>query len=156
MAAIVVEDGTLVSGANSYISEAELTTYATDRGVTISGTNNILLIQAMDYLESKNFKGDKYTSTQSLVFPRIGLDIDGFSVSTTTIPQLLKDALAEIAIGIDGGVNPLSNLERETIREKVDVIEVEYSKTAFAKTMLTAAETKLNKLLKPLGLSHRI
>ena len=45
MASIIVEDGSLVTGANSYISEADLTTYATDRGIVITGTNSILIIK---------------------------------------------------------------------------------------------------------------
>lgn len=148
MATIVVEDGTIVTGANSYLSEADLTTYATDRGITLSGTTAVLLIQAMDYIESQPFKGTKSTSGQSLQWPRYGVWVDSYYVESTTIPQLLKDALAEIAIGIYGGNNPLANEDRETIREKVGDIEVEYSPGARAKTYLAAAETKLKKLLR--------
>ena len=37
MATIVVEDGTGTNAAaNSYVSEADLTTYAADRGVTLT------------------------------------------------------------------------------------------------------------------------
>lgn len=148
MAVIIVEDGTGIANANSYISEAGLSTYATDRGVTLSGTSAILLIQAMDYIESQDFIGDKYEASQALVWPRHGIVIDGYDIAETTIPQLLIDALCEVAIGIDGGVNPLANLSRETVKEKVDVIEVEYSPKAFAQTILQAAETKLKKLVK--------
>ena len=53
MATIVVETGAGLTNSNSYVSESDLATYAADRGVTISGTAAVLLIQAMDYLESK-------------------------------------------------------------------------------------------------------
>ena len=53
----------------------------------------------------------------------------------------------EICIGIDGGENPLANQARETIKEKVGELEVEYSRSARANTYLTAAETKLQKLV---------
>jgi len=148
MATIVVETGTGSATANSYVSEADCTTYATDRGITITGTVADLLIQAMDYIESKNFIGDKLTEAQALQWPRYGVYIDRFYVDSDTIPQLLIDALCEVAISIDGGTNPLSTLGRETIREKVDVIEVEYSKSASSSSYLTAAETKLDKLVK--------
>ena len=116
MAVIVVEDGTGLSTSNSYVSEADCITYATDRGLTLpSGTVDDLLIQAMDYVESKTFIGDKYTQAQALQWPRLSVSIDGFSISETTIPQLLIDALCEVVIGINGGTNPLANQSRETV-----------------------------------------
>ena len=147
MATIVVEDGTGKTNSNSYISAADLDTYATDRGVTIAGTKEILLIQAMDYIEAQNFKGVKGTDAQALQWPRYGVSIDGYPVGSDEIPQLLIDALAEVAIGIDGGTNPLANEGRTTKKEKVDVIEVEYMDGGLTTTWLTAAETKLEKLI---------
>ena len=38
MATIVVETGSGSTAANSYASEAELATYASDRGLTVTGT----------------------------------------------------------------------------------------------------------------------
>ena len=146
-ATIVVEDGTGKANSNSYISAADLTTYATDRGVTIAGTSEDLIIQAMDYIEQQPFKGVKGTDAQALQWPRYNVVIDNYYVSTSTIPQLLIDALAEVAIGIDGGNNPLANEDRATKKEKVDVIEVEYMDGARNKTYLAAAEAKLSKLL---------
>jgi hypothetical protein len=148
MATIVVEDGTGLTTSNSYISEADFSTYATDRGVTVSGTSAVLLIQAMDYIEEQPFKGSKGSSTQALQWPRVGVAIDGYDVDSDEIPTILKDALCEIAIGIDGGNNPLSNEERATKREKVDVIEVEYMDGARNSVYLAAAEAKLSRLLK--------
>ena len=54
----------------------------------------------------------------------------------------------ELAIAIDGGVNPLANQGRETIKEKVGDLEVEYSTSARPDTYLTAAETKVAKLVR--------
>lgn len=147
MATIVVETGTSSETANSYVSEADLATYAADRGVTLTGTPAVLIIQAMDYLESKNFIGTKSDIDQALQWPRYGAEIDNYYVDSDVIPKLLKEAEMEICIAIDGGVNPLANQGRETVREKVDGIEVEYSSSARPDTYLTAAETKLKKLV---------
>jgi len=147
MATIVVETGSGSSTANSYISEAELATYALDRGVTLTGTSAVLIIQAMDYLESKMFIGTKSTDPQNLQWPRTGVEVDNFYINSTTIPRLLKEAEMELCIALDGGVNPLANQGRETVKEKVGELEVEYSPSARAVTYLTAAETKLQKLL---------
>ncbi len=54
--AIVVEDGTQVAGANSYVSESDLTTYASDRGVALSETESVLIIKAMDYLNTLRYQ----------------------------------------------------------------------------------------------------
>ena len=147
MATIVVETGTSSETANSYVSEADLATYAADRGVTLTGTPAVLIIQAMDYLESKNFIGTKSDIDQALQWPRYGAEIDNYYVDSDVTPKLLKEAEMEICIAIDGGVNPLANQGRETVREKVDGIEVEYSSSARPDTYLTAAETKLQKLV---------
>ncbi len=153
MATITKETGTGSTSSTSYVSEADFTAYNTERNVTLSatkGTSSEVLILAMDYLEQKDFIGNKGSSTQALQWPRTGVFLDGYSVASDSIPLLLQEAQMEIAISIDAGTNPMANLSRETVREKVDVIEVEYSKSAFARTWLTAAESKLSKLIKPI------
>ena len=156
MATIVVETGTGSATSNSYLSESDLTTYATDRGLTITGTNAVLLIQAMDYIESKDFIGCKLSETQKTMWPRSGAFMDGYYIDSDSIPQLLKDALAEVCISIDGGVNPLANVPRETRSEKVGDIAVEYSPSSHATEYLQAAETKLCKLVNALGRTYRV
>jgi len=148
VATIVQETGAGLSNSNSYITEAELTTYATDRGITISGTNAVLIIQAMDYIEQQNFQGDKYTEAQALQWPRSSVVVDNYHIDVDAIPELLKDAQAEVCLGIDAGDNPLASVSRETRREKVGGIEVEYATAASAQTYLKAAAYKLKKLLK--------
>lgn len=152
MATIVVEDGTGKTDSNSYINEAGLTTYATDRGITLTAADDAakaaLLIRAMDYIEQQPFKGTKNTEAQALQWPRSGVYIDSYYVDSDEIPQLLIDALCEVAIANDGGTDVLANEERATKREKVDVIEVEYMDGARNTVYVKAAETKLSKLLK--------
>jgi len=148
MAVIIVETGAGLTNSNSYISEADFETYASDRGITLTNDSNVLLIQAMDYIEQQPFKGYKGTDEQALQWPRGNVSIDGYYVDTDEIPQLLKDALCEQAIGVDGGNNPLSVEERATKMEKVGDIEVEYMDGARNSTYLKAAESKLSKLLK--------
>ena len=147
MATIVVEDGTIVAGANSYVSAADLSTYATDRGITIAGTAAVLLIQAMDYIEQLPFQGMKYTSGQALQWPRGGVYIDGYYVDTETIPQLLIDAVCEVALAIDADNNPLDVIERQVASESVGPISVTYVTGAYDQTYLTAVQNKLSKLL---------
>lgn len=128
--ALVIEDGTQVLGANSYVTGTELATYGTARGITFTGDKEVLLTEAMTYLESLNYKGDKLTKAQPLQFPRTSLMIDGFYIDIDEIPQLLKDLQCEVAIAIGDGESPLITVGRAVKREKVDVIEVEYMDSA--------------------------
>ena len=146
MATIVVETGSGSSTSNSYVSAAELATYAADRGITVTGTANLLLIRAMDYIESKNFVGTKGSKGQALMWPRTGVMLNSYYFASDAIPQLLKDAQIETAIAIGDGVDPLNNQARQTIKEKVGSLEVEYAQQARAITFLTAVDVKLSKI----------
>ena len=145
--AIIVETGAIVADSNSYVTEAELTTYAADRGVTITGATDELLIRANDYLETLNFKGNRYTKEQSIQWPRSGVWIDGFSVDVDEIPEDLKTAQLALAIEIDSGNDPLAPVERATKKEKVDVIEVEYMDGTRDSTYAPSYQRYINKLI---------
>lgn len=157
MATITKETGTGSASSTSYVSEADLTAYIAERGITLVNTitDSELLIKAMDYLESQRFIGDKGSKAQALQWPRWGASLDGYYIDTDEIPLLLQEAQMEIAISIDGGVDPMATEARETIKEKVGPIEVEYSTSARAKEYLTAAETKLMKLTQSSARAYR-
>lgn len=125
--AIIVEDGTIVTGANSYVTTTELATYGTARGTTFTGDTEQLLHRAMDYLESQSFVGTKSTSDQPLQWPRSGVSIDGYEVTSSTIPTELKNAQLATAIAIGKGYDPLAVVERAPIRQKAGDLEVEYA-----------------------------
>ena len=146
--AIVVEDGSIVSGANSYVTEAELTTYATDRGITITGDTSVLLIKAMDWLEAQEFVGYKYTEDQPLQWPRFNYIIDGYYKDSDYIPPELKNGLMALAVNIDSGIDPLASTQRTTKREKVDVLEVEYADNSVSEPISRTHLVALRKLLR--------
>jgi len=154
MAAVIVEDGTGLTNSDSYVTVAELIAYAGNRGVTLTGVAEVALHLAMDALEGREYIGDKEDEFQSLLWPRDNIFIDGFYVPPSAIPKLLKEAQMEFAISIDAGDNPMANEGRETVREKIDVLEFEYSSSARNSTYFKAAESKLRKLLKPLSVTR--
>ena len=146
---------TITVGTNSYVTEAELTSYAADRGITISGDTAVLLIKAMDFLETREYKGEPVAYDQALSFPRVFcgayLDhlqnynyYDDLCKYDNTVPQKIKDAQCEAAIILDGGDDVQPTIDRTVKREKIDVLEVEYSDNALASKQYT----KLNDLLK--------
>lgn len=147
MATIIVEDGSIVPNANSYVSEADLTTYATDRGITLTAATDVLIINAMDYIESLDFIGYQLTEDQPLSWPRGNARKDDiYWYDTDEIPQDLIDGLCETCIAIDQGNDPSSLVERATKREKVGDLEVEYMDSASS----TPINRKINNKLKDL------
>ena len=153
---------TITVGTNSYVTEEELATYAEDRGITISGTPSVLLIKAMDYLESRVYKGYKTDSTQSLQFPRVLCNTTYSNVypnvyplnyynyatceySSTEVPDDIKKAQMVAAILIDGGNDLQPTITKAVKREKVDVLEVEYKDNSNESN----SYTQLNNLLRP-------
>lgn len=129
----------------SYSTEAELTAYATARGVTLVEDLTVLLTKAHDFIESKSYKGSRYSSQQLTMWPRSDVYVDGVLIPSDVVPQGIKNAEMQTAIEIDTGFDPLSNVERSIKRERVDVIEVEYMESSSDTTRLT----KVMALLRP-------
>lgn len=150
---IVVEDGTKVAGANSYVTEAELVAYATARGVTLTGDTEELLIKAMDYVESLEYVGVKLLYTQPLQWPRADVVLDGWYQDIDTIPSELKNGLMQVAISIDNGEDPLQDIPRRQSSVSVGSISVTYEPGSSATTAVPKITSQLRKLLKSSGSS---
>lgn len=153
--ALVIEDGSLVAGATSYVSVAEARAYAAARASTLPADDaqvEAALIVAMDYLESLRgeYQGRKVDpATQDLQWPRVGVQLDGWDVPPTTIPKILKDAQCQLALESAAGTDLMPTGDgREVIREKVDVLETEYAPGAGGAPQPFFA--KVNALLQPL------
>ena len=132
-------------GTNSYVTEAELTTYATDRGITIVTVDKtVLLIKAMDYLETRQFIGTKTVYNQPLQFPRILCgDVYPFNqyplnqypqnyhnnmlceYDSLTVPTPIKNAQMIAALLIDSGYDLQSTLGQAVKRKKLATMEIE-------------------------------
>jgi hypothetical protein len=153
---VIVEDGSIVANSNSYVSETDLTAFATARGVTLSGDEEELLIQAMDYIESLSYKGLKKTRDQSLQWPRSGVYIDSYYLDNDVIPEELKKGLMQTAIAIDTGVGPQVTLGRKTKREKVGELEVEYEASSVTNSLDVKIKGFLWKLLNSGGMGSNV
>ena len=137
--ALVIEDGSLVAEANSYVSVEMVREFAVSRAITSLPVNDSagnLAIEAAcvlagDYLESfrGEFKGSKVSpATQWLQWPRQNVRVEGWEVPITTIPKELKFAQCQLVIENLSGVDLSPTGDgREIIKEKVDVLEVEYA-----------------------------
>lgn len=159
---LIVEDGSRVTGANSYVDLTAARAYVAARGGTLSAvdaTAEIVVIKAMDYLESfdDRFKGVRYERDQALSWPRVGAVLEGWEWGSDEIPRQVIAAQCALIFEINAGEDPLnpSAADLPVIRERVEgAVEVEYANPAVpskvAKTQ--ASRTLINLLLKNSGL----
>ena len=106
--ALTVEDGTGLANADSYLSEADADTYHTNHSNSASwsgattATKEAALRMATQYLDAVYgmlWLGTRTNELQALDFPRQDIfDRDGFVVSSTAVPQEIKNACAEAAL----------------------------------------------------------
>jgi hypothetical protein len=129
--ALVVEDGTLVANANSFVTRAEIIAYAAARGVTLEddASTDVLGIKAMDYLWTLCLKGT-LVEDATTPYPRTGL-VTGDTAEdyVHSIPNSIKQAQLQLALDVHNGVDltPSGNpVEGAITRSKVGPIEDEF------------------------------
>lgn len=152
---IIVETGAQVANANSYVSVANCNIILANFGysaLTVANEESLVL-QACQYVESfrDSYKGNKYTSTQSLVFPRYGMVVDGFEIDIDAIPSELIKAQCLAAHFLDAGTDLYNNSSgQEVISETVDVISITYAQSGVsnAQPKIGIIQAQLKPLLK--------
>ncbi|MEQ1976644.1 DnaT-like ssDNA-binding protein [Xenorhabdus sp. SGI240] len=85
---------------NSYASIEDVKQFATQRGYSLPDDSVLpsLLFQAMDYLDTKQWKGSKANKNQPLAFPRKGIYVDGEPVPDDVIPTPLINVQCRLAV----------------------------------------------------------
>ena len=142
-ATFVVENGSGLSNANSYVSVADATQYHENHGTPTAWTNastaakEDALRQATQYLDAVYgtvWDGTRINETMALDWPRYGaVDSDGFWLVATAVPQQVKDACAYLALKQIGGDTLLpddaaaSNVEAESLTLGALSISTSYS-----------------------------
>jgi hypothetical protein len=134
--ALIVEDGTVVSGANSYVSQADADAYHLDRGnaawsALTSTQKDANLIKATQFIDSKyrsKWAGSLFNILQPLCWPRTFVTDLSALLSESTLPPIppqLKYAVCEAALlFISTDLNAAT--DRGVQREKVGEIETSY------------------------------
>lgn len=100
----------LTPGTDTYATEAELTAYATARGITLTKDKSVLLTLAMDYLDGldSRWKGQRTSDAQALAWPRRLVYIDGLLIPDDEVPQAIKNAQMQLAVYADTiDLNPI-------------------------------------------------
>lgn len=132
--ALIIEDGTIVSNANSYATVADVRAYATLRGVTlplVDGDVETYLIKAGDYLNMiDNFRGDTVEFEQSMNWPRKNVVVGLNVVNSDAIPASIKKAQMQLVLHLSDGIDliPITT-GAFIVKEKIGQLETVYSES---------------------------
>lgn len=129
--ALIVEDGTGLTNATSFVSRADYIAWAASRGVTIADTEatDVELVKAVDYIVSQCWKGTPTVEGQALPFPRHVENLDGTLVyADDAVPAGIISGQLHAALAIHNGVDlmPVLSGGAGIKREKIGPIETEY------------------------------
>ena len=151
--ALIVEDGTGLANSESYASVLEFQTYHANIGNDVTElseeTIEQLLRRATQYMVAvyrSRWQGRRTLSTQALDFPRYDVVVEGYSVLSNIVPLEVKNACCELALKASGATL-LEDKTQTVIREKVDVIEVEYDKNSPVQTRYSQIDNLLSVFL---------
>lgn len=156
---LIVEDGSIVANANSYVDYDYAENYHTLRGNSAwtAGDSTqkqyaiIRATQAIDSIYKGKWKGEPTEyGAQELEWPRSGVTVGSTSIGDDVIPAVIKKAVCEAALRELASPNSMTpDLERggEIKRVKADVVEVEYADGANSTTTFTAIDGLLTDLV---------
>jgi len=142
---IVVEDGSIVAGANSYVTLTDARNYATQRGVSLPTDDVVLeglIVRASDYLDLiGDYLGSPSAPDQELEWPR---------TSFSGIPKKLISAQCELTIeGVSFGDLMPSSDGREVLMENIGgklITQYAESGSALSKPIFPKVERLLSSL----------
>ena len=147
--ALVVEDGSGLSTAESYASVAFATTFLKSVGKgdawdAIDDKEVALRLATMYMLQQYRalWQGTRTRSAQALDWPRYDVCVDGFDVLANIVPDDIKKACALLALKTAAG-DLTADVSRATSSEKVGDIEVKYFEGQSTQTRYQQVEDML-------------
>jgi len=171
--ALTVEDGTVVAGAESYITVAAADTYFSNRGnaawaALTTAQKEEALRRATDYMIQayrSRWKGFRKDGTQALDWPRSFVYLEPFVhgivgtypylVADTIVPTEVKNVCAELAVKASAAALA-PDLERAVQSETIGPISVTYDGASPEYTRYRAADMLLRPYLTGSGSSAQL
>ena len=143
---LIVEDGTGLPNAESYVSVADFDTYCTTRGITFTGSpdttaKEVALRKATAYIDTRyRYKAARQFTVKALEYPRAGL-VDWSGMTITGVPSRVKAADCELAARALAGTDLFSDDERGGMvkSQQVGPISITYQDGAPTGVVFTAA-----------------
>jgi hypothetical protein len=149
--ALVVEDGTGKSDADSYCSLTDALVYH-ERFGTVEAWDALddevkeaSLRKATRYVDaSYTFNGMKQTAEQALAWPRIGATRYEWLVTEGTVPPQVRDAVAQLALDAQSSDLAATGAPAgAVVSETVDVLSVTYASGVSGSVRYRAADQLL-------------
>ena len=128
---LIVEDGTMPEGANTYVSLADVDAYLVSRGLwettpddagdSVIAKKEAAIIRAFDAMNTLNWAGDVPDWQRVTAWPRQNVPMPGVKpkpgeeptfLPADMVPRAVVQAQMELAGLIYGGLNPLAPVER--------------------------------------------
>jgi len=158
---LVVEDGTGLANAESYISVADADTYHAYRTAPAGWASasepdkERYLRMATEYLGMRYgtaWLGSRINSTMALDWPRFGVwDEDGFPLDSDAVPLRVPQATAEAALRVQQGDELLADVtEADLKRKKVKAGSVVTEKEYVLGQAQTTRYVRVERLVAPL------
>lgn len=130
---IIVEDGSNVLNANSYVSLIDARAILNPLGQDLNAndvTAEQQLLNSMNYIEAfrAKYKGQRTERSQPLQWPRIGVCIDDFVLDVDVIPQDLINAQVFAAYEFSIGKTLQPSITGQSVQseEVVGAVKVSY------------------------------
>ena len=154
--ALVVEDGSVTPGADSYVSLANARALAASYGLALPADDTaaeVALRNGAVYvgLQEPSMCGRRVSASQSLAYPRQGVSLYGFALASDVIPPQVIHAQVVAAVEYGEGTDVRASSDgRVTESERVEgAVTVSYFNNGAtgATTTITAAMDALRPLL---------
>lgn len=176
--ALIVEDGTGLATAESYISVAAADTYFTNYARNISAWASDTTAnkeqwlreaaQTLDAIFAGQWKGKRIDGDQALSFPRSGVETsDGYTVASNAVPTAVERAACELAwkhlndsgpsatTGDTTGIVPDSatgaNITEETVKAGPITETIKYTGEKMSQATFNKVKMILSEFLLPRG-----
>ncbi len=161
MPTLIIEDGSIVAGANSYLSVADAETILDNQGYSFGAITEDqkqqFLIRSATYLESYRdaYQGYKVSCEQSLQWPRSNVYIDCCAFAANAIPNELKlaQALGAYYESTGKSLQAVTGGQNIASKEVVGAVKVSYfdNGSVDGYTIFTDINNSLDPLLKRSG-----
>lgn len=125
----IVEDGTGVDGATTYMDLAEAQDLADTFGLTWpvdTDQQQVALNKGAAFLERYKYKGSKVSCTQGLKWPRADVYVECCEIPSDSVPDDIKQAQIYAAAYSASSELRATTSGRVIASERVDVLEVSY------------------------------
>lgn len=133
--ALIIEDGTNVAGANSYVTVDEVRAYCDLRGDVLPAADDDvipLIVKGMDYIEGfeEQLSGKRtFGMLQPLSWPRANVSVHGEAVYAKYVPTAIKAVVCYLA-SIADDVDLVGNRDSNAVTlEKIGPLQTNYSPT---------------------------